>query len=70
MYEDLRRIRTERGVKMKQCADLLGVQEACYCKKELGTLKFSVEEAKKLSEFFKTPVEVLFYRKEYSKMEN
>ena len=46
MYEDLRKIRTERGIRLKECADVIGVQEACYCKKELGDLKFSLEEAK------------------------
>ena len=49
MYEDLRKIRTERGIRLKECADVIGVQEACYCKKELGDLKFSLEEAKALA---------------------
>ena len=62
MYEDLRKIRTE-------CADVIGVQEACYCKKELGDLKFSLEEAKALADFFKLPVEVLFFKEKSSKME-
>ena len=31
MYEDLRKIRTERGIRLKECADVIGVQEACYC---------------------------------------
>lgn len=70
MYEDLRRIRTERHIKMKECAALLGVQEACYCKKECGTLRFSLEEAKKLANFFELPIEVLFFKEESSKMEN
>ena len=51
MYEDLRKIRTERGIRLKECADVIGVQEACYCKKELGDLKFSLEEAKALADF-------------------
>ena len=55
MYEDLRKIRTERGIR--------------YCKKELGDLKFSLEEAKALAEFFKLPVEVLFFKEKSSKME-
>lgn len=63
MYEDLRKIRTERGIRLKECADVIGVQEACYCKKELGDLKFSLEEAKALADFFKLPVEVLFLKK-------
>ena len=46
MYEDLRKIRTERGIRLKECADVIGVQEACYCKKELGDLKFSLEDGK------------------------
>ena len=62
MYEDLRKIRTERGIRLKECADVIGVQEACYCKKELGDLKFSLEEAKALADFFKLPVEVLFFK--------
>ncbi len=69
MYEDLRKIRNERGIKMKECADVIGVKEACYCKKELGTLRFSVEEAKKLADFFGLPIEKLFHREESSKME-
>ena len=43
MYEDLRKIRTERGIRLKDCADVIGVQAACYCNKELGALKFSLE---------------------------
>jgi hypothetical protein len=67
MYEDLRKIRTERGIRLKECADVIGVQEACYCKKELGDLKFSLEEAKALAEFFKLPVEVLFLKRNLPK---
>ena len=67
MYEDLRKIRTERGIRLKECADVIGVQEACYCKKELGDLKFSLEEAKALADFFKLPVEVLFFKEKSSK---
>lgn len=67
MYEDLRKIRTERGIRLKECADVIGVQEACYCKKELGDLKFSLEEAKALADFFKLPVEVLFLKKNLPK---
>ena len=57
------------GIRLKECADVIGVQEACYCKKELGDLKFSLEEAKALAEFFKLPVEVLFFKEKSSKME-
>lgn len=40
MYEDLRKIRTERGIRLKECADVIGVQEACYVKRNSATLNF------------------------------
>lgn len=67
MYEDLRKIRTERGIRLKECADVIGVQEACYCKKELGDLKFSLEEAKALAEFFKLPSKCFFLKRNLPK---
>lgn len=66
VYSNLQKTRIEKKVSQGDCAKLLGVQGPAYCKKELGIVKFTVEEAKILSEFFEKPVEFLFFRQENS----
>nr|WP_207716408.1 XRE family transcriptional regulator [Clostridium beijerinckii] len=42
--------------------DLLGLKtKAAYYKKESGSVKFTLHEAKKISDFFKLSIEQIFF---------
>ena len=70
MYEKLRSIRNKQGVSAKEMATLLGLKtEAAYYKKESGHIKFSLPEAKKISEKLCMPIEDIFFDKKVSAME-
>ena len=66
---NLRALREENGVKQEEMAALLGISEPNYCKKESGTVKVSLLEAKKVSEFFGKSIEEIFFSQEVSKTE-
>lgn len=61
MYENLRRIRNEKKISALEMAQLLGLETAAaYYKKESGAIKFSLEEAKKIAEYLKMPIDDIF----------
>jgi transcriptional regulator with XRE-family HTH domain len=43
-----------------ELADILGISLTSYNKKETGKVPFTVEELKKLSEYFDVPIENFF----------
>lgn len=62
MHEKLRYIRNNRGISAKDMADLLGLKtEAAYYKKEGGLIKFSLLEARKISEKLDLLIEDIFF---------
>ena len=66
-YEKLRIIRNGKGVTAREMADLLGLAtEAAYYKKETGAIKFSLEEAKKVSDRLELPIGEIFFADEVS----
>ena len=66
-YEKLRNIRNDKGISAREMADLLGlVTEAAYYKKETGAIKFSVEEAKLVSDKLGMPISEIFFADEVS----
>lgn len=66
-FEQLRTIRTSKNVTGEQMAEVLGLKtQAAYYKKEAGTVKFSLDDAKKISEFFHMPIEKIFFASELS----
>lgn len=68
MFERLREIRTQRGISAQTMADLLGLEtEGAYYKKENGTTKFSLLEAKAVADYFGLPIETIFFTEELSK---
>ncbi len=70
MHEKLRFIRNKSKVPAKEMADLLNLKtEAAYYKKESGHIKFSLSEAKKISEKFGMPIEEIFFDNEVSLMD-
>ena len=61
MYENLRRIRKERGMTCEQMGGILGVKMGTYSKKERKQIPFSLEEAKKISNLFRISIEKIFF---------
>lgn len=67
MYERLRKIRKEKNISASEMKDILGLKtEAAYYKKESGRVKFSLEEARIISERFKMKIEDIFFKNEVS----
>ncbi len=67
MFEKLRQIRTERGIPARKMAELLGLEtEAAYYKKETGTVKFTLIEAKIIADYLEKPIEAVFFTGEVS----
>lgn len=63
MYKNLRRLRREKNVPVSELKQLLNLKtDAAYYKKERGAIKFSVEEAKIIAEFFGMPMEIIFFK--------
>ena len=70
MFNKLRDIRKERKVSAVELANVLGLEtKTAYYKKENGTVKFSLEEARMLSIYFKKSIECLFYGENDSKID-
>ena len=67
MFEQLKTIRNTNNTSAEQMADILGLEtKAAYYKKESGTVKFSLADAKKISDFFGIPIENIFFDTEVS----
>lgn len=65
----VKELREAAGKKQEEIALLLDISPANYCKKENGTIKFSLPEAKKLADFFHTTIEAIFFTSEVSKID-
>lgn len=61
MTNRLKELREERGDTQKKLAALFGVTEATYCKKELGYIKVSLEEAYIASRYFGLTIAEIFF---------
>jgi DNA-binding XRE family transcriptional regulator len=61
MYDALRKLRKQEDVSAKELAELLELKtKASYYKKENGTVKFSIEEARKIANYFGRNMEEIF----------
>jgi len=70
MYENLRALRHHKEITATEMKELLGLKtEAAYYKKEAGTIKISLEEAKKIAQRFQMNIEAIFFTYEVSEME-
>lgn len=64
-YGKLREIRNQKEITAREMADLLGlVTEAAYYKKETGAIKFTLEEAKLVSDKLGMPINQIFFAEE------
>ena len=67
MFEKLRKIRQEKNIKAKDIAEKMGLKtEGAYYKKETGTVPFTLEEGKIVSEMLQMPIEEIFFENELS----
>lgn len=67
MFERLRWLRQEHGLTCEDMAKLLGLEtKAAYSKKELGRTKFTLSEAKKISDVLGLKIEDIFFANEVS----
>ena len=71
MFEKLRKIRQSKDIKAKEIAEKLGLKtEGAYYKKETGTVPFTLEEGRIISELFEMPIEEIFFTNELSLQDN
>lgn len=63
---DVKKLREDAGIKQDFMAELLGISVPNYSKKENGTIKWSLEEAKKIAEHFQKNIEEIFFENEVS----
>lgn len=67
MFVKLKKLRVEHNVSAEEMSKILGLEtKAAYYKKESGNVKFSLLEAKKISDFFNIPIEEIFFSNEVS----
>ena len=67
MFEKLKKLRIEHNISAEDMSKILGLEtKAAYYKKESGNVKFSLMEAKKISDFFNIPIEEIFFSNEVS----
>ena len=65
----VRALREAADFKQEEIAERLGMSPANYSKKEAGSVKFSLPEAKMLADLFETSIEAIFFNEKVSKIE-
>ena len=65
----IRRLREKRHLTQAEMADYLGMSLANYGKKENNQIRFSINEAKKLSDFFGLSIEQIFFDDKFWEIE-
>lgn len=67
MFDKLKQIRSERNITVEQMMDVLSLEtKAAYYKKESGSVRFSLDDAKKVSDYIGLPIEDIFFDNEVS----
>ena len=66
MYDKLFKLRKKKKYTLEEMARYLEISKSSYYKKEMGEIKISLVEAKKLADFFETSIEELFFNKKVS----
>ena len=65
---NLRKLRTERGLTQQQLADKIGVSRAQITRMEIGIRNIDSENAWKLADYFMTSIDYLLGRAEYKEI--
>lgn len=67
MFAKLKKIRKSKGISAMQMSGILGLETiSAYTKKENGYVRFTLDEAKAISDYFHIPIEEIFFEKEVS----
>ena len=66
----IKAFRESLGMKQEEFAKIINVSTVNYSKKENGAVKFSLNEARQIAEFFGMPIESIFFTLEVSKNES
>lgn len=65
----IKNFRESLNLKQEDFAKIINVSTVNYSKKENGSVKFSLPEAKQIAEHFNRPIEEIFYSNEVAKKE-
>ena len=57
----IKAVREEKHLTQEDIAHIIGTSTVNYSKKEAGSVRFSLEEARKLAAFFELSIEELFF---------
>lgn len=67
MFENLRKLRKNKNIKVKDICKALNLEtESAYYKKEKGNVPFTLQEGKIISNLFGEPIETIFFENELS----
>jgi len=67
VFTKLKMIRNSNHVSADKMAEILGLStKSAYYKKENGRVKFTLSEAKKISDFFGISIEEIFFKSKVS----
>lgn len=66
---NVRTLRENFHLRQRDIAELLGISIASYSKKELGDVRFSLQEARVIADFFDHSIEDIFFEGKLSKIE-
>ena len=61
-YENIRKLRIDKGYTQKQVAEHLGVSQNTYSQYEIGVLNYPVDAVVKLADFYNVSVDYLLGR--------
>ena len=65
MFEKLKQLRKEKNITCEELSRVLGLKTAsAYSRKENGTVPFTLEEGKKIADFFNTTIDIIFFENE------
>lgn len=65
----IKNFRESQNLKQEDFAKIINVSTVNYSKKENGIVKFSLREARLISQYFNKPIEDIFFAVEVSKNE-
>ena len=66
-FENIRKLRTDRGYTQKQMAELLNVRQNTYSQYEIGVLNYPIDALMTLADFFGVSVDYLLGRTDEKK---
>jgi putative transcriptional regulator len=65
----IKELRELNDMRQRDMAKLLSISPCNYSKKENGNIRFTLEEAKTIADYFNKDIEEIFFESKRSKME-